>query len=172
MVAYLKASANEKMYCDYLRATSEAEKEKAMEPSCSQTTDKPSKPKATSFFCLQKLKGTQPTKNPAVRVAHLEEEGSDEEAGAKSKDPDGLDGVMEEFIVCPARVVKEAQQEEKCCYHGSSKEHFIYKFPLVKASRLAAHLNWKEGKVLEKGTQTPQIKVTKLKVPQEGMTKA
>ena len=52
-----------------------------MEPSQSQTTNKPSKPKATSFFPLQKLKGTQPTKTPAVRVTHVEEEGSDKEAG-------------------------------------------------------------------------------------------
>ena len=33
MVAYLKASANEKMYSNYLRAAREAKKE-AMEPSC------------------------------------------------------------------------------------------------------------------------------------------
>ena len=68
-------------------------------------------------------------------------EGSDEEAGAESEDPDGLDDMTEEFIVCLARVVKEAQQEEKHCYHCSSKEHFIHKCPLVKASRSAAHLN-------------------------------
>ena len=55
MEAYLKASANEKMYSDYLWAAREAEEE-AMGPSCSQTTDKASKPKAMSFFPLQKLK--------------------------------------------------------------------------------------------------------------------
>ena len=33
MVAYLKASTNEKMYSDYLQAVREAEKEEAMEPS-------------------------------------------------------------------------------------------------------------------------------------------
>ena len=109
---YLKASANEKTYSDYLWAAREAEKEEVAEPSHSQTTDKTSKPKVMSFFPLQKLKGTQPTKNPAVRVAHLEEEGSDDEAGAKSEYPDGLNGVAEEFIICLARVVKEAQQEK------------------------------------------------------------
>ena len=62
MVAYLKASAHEKTYSDYLRAAREAGKEEAMQPSQNQATDKPSKPKATSFFPLQKLKGTQPTK--------------------------------------------------------------------------------------------------------------
>ena len=76
-----------------------------------------------SFFPLQKLKDTQPTKTPAVRVAHLEEEGPDEEAGAESEDSDGIDGVTKEFIVCLARAVKEAQQDKKNCYHCSSMEH-------------------------------------------------
>ena len=52
VVAYLKASANEKMYSNYLQTASEAEKEEAMEPSHSQTTDKASKPKTMSFFPL------------------------------------------------------------------------------------------------------------------------
>ena len=111
MVAYLKASANKKTYSNYLQAVRVAEKEEAMEPFCSQTTDKTSKPKAMSFFPLQKLKGTQPTKTTAVRVVHLEEEGSDEEVGTGSKDPDGIDGMTEEFIVHLARAVKEVQQD-------------------------------------------------------------
>ena len=52
MVAYLKASANEKTYSDYLHTAREAEKEEAMEPSHSQNADKPSKPKVISFFPL------------------------------------------------------------------------------------------------------------------------
>ena len=78
MVAYLKASANEKTYSNYLQAAREGEKEEAVEPSHSQTTNTPSQPKATSFFPQQKLKGTQPTKTPAVRAVYLEEEGSEE----------------------------------------------------------------------------------------------
>ena len=171
-MAYLKASANKKTYSDYLWAKREAEKEEAMEPSHSQTTDKTSKPKVMSFFPLWKLKDTQPTKTPVVRVVHLEEEGSNEEAGAKSEDPDRIDDVMEEFIICLARTVKEAQQDEKHCYHCSSTEHFIHKYPLVKASRSATHLNQKEGMVLEKAAHTPQVKVTKPKAPPEGMPKA
>ena len=111
----------------------------------------------TSFFPLQKLKGTPPTKIPVVRAVHLEEEGFNEEAGAESKDPDGLIGMMEEFIVCLARAVKEAQQE-KHCYHCSSKEHFIDECLLVKAFRSAPHLNQKEGTVPEKGAQTIKSK--------------
>ena len=121
----------------------EAEKEEVMELSHSQTANNTSKPKVTSFFPLQKLKGTQCTKTPAVHEAHLEEEGSDKEGGTESEDPGGIEGVTEEFIVCLARAVKEAQQEKKCCYHCSSQDHFIHECPLVKASRKATHLNQK-----------------------------
>ena len=172
MVAYLKASATEKMYSDYLQVARGAEKEKVMEPCCSQTTNKMSKPKATSFFPLQKLKSTQPTKTPAIRAVHLEEEGSDEKAGTESKDPDGINGVTEEFTLSLARAVKKAQKDKKWCYHCSSMDHFIHECLLVKTSRSATHLNWKDGMAPEKGTQTPQVKVTKLKVSQEGIPKA
>ena len=126
----------------------------------------------TSFFPLQKLKDTQPTKTPAVRAVHLEEEGSKEEVGAKSKDPDWIEGVTEEFIVHLARVEKETQKDEKWCCHCSSTDHFIHECLLVKASRSATHLNQKEGMTQEKGAQTPQDKAIKPKVPQEGKPKA
>ena len=66
MVAYLKATPDEKAYSDYLHATQEAEKEEALEPSHSHTVGSLAKPKATSFFPLGKLKGNQPTKTPVV----------------------------------------------------------------------------------------------------------
>ena len=78
-VAYLKATANETTYSDYLWAVQEAEKEEAMEPSHSKTAASTSKPKAMSFFPLWKLKGSQPTKTPVVWVAHLQEESADRE---------------------------------------------------------------------------------------------
>ena len=105
-------------------------------------------------------------------MAHLEKVGAEKEEGAKSDDPNGIKGMTEEFIVCLVRAVKEAQQDEKCCYHCSSPEHFIHKCPLVKSSRTANHLNQKEGTVPEKGVVTPQVKVARPKVPQEGMPKA
>ena len=172
MVAYLKASTNKKTYSNYLQAAREAEKEEVMESSHSQMADNPTKLKATSFLPLQKLKGTQSVKTPTVWVAHLEEDSTDKEEGAKSNDPNGIKGVTEEFIVCLAKAVKEAQQDEKCCYHCSSPEHFISKCPLVKASRTATHLNQMEGMVLEKGAKTPQGKAAKPKVPQEGTPNA
>ena len=66
---------------------------------------------------------------------------AEKKGGIKSEDPNGIEGVTEEFIVCLARAVKDAQQEEKCCYHCSSLEHFICKCPLVRASRVDSHLN-------------------------------
>ena len=35
----------------------------------------------------------------------------------QSDDPCGIEGVMEEFMVHLARAVKDAQADEKCCYH-------------------------------------------------------
>ena len=165
MVAYLKASTNEKTYSDYLHAAWEAEKEEVMEPSHSQTAATTSKPLAMSFFPLQKLKGSQPTKTLAVWVAHLKEEDADNEECTDSKDPDGMEGVTEEPIVCLARAVNNTQQEEKHCYHCSSLDHFIRACPLVVASRTGLHLNWKEATALMKGAWTPLGKMTTPKVP-------
>ena len=80
-----------------------------MQPSHGHTVDSPAKPKVMSFFPLRRLKGTQPTKTPAVQLAHLEEEAADDEEGADREDPDGLDGVTEEFMVCLTRAVKDTQ---------------------------------------------------------------
>ena len=111
MVAYLKASTNEKMYSDYLQAAREAEKKEVMELLHSQMADNQPKPKAMSFFPFQKLKGTQPVKISAVQVVHLEEDGSDKEESAKSDNSNGIEGMTEEFIVHLTQAVKEAQQD-------------------------------------------------------------
>ena len=113
-----------------------------------------------------------PSPPRAVWSAHLEEESANKEESVESEDPDGIEGMTEEFIGCLARAVKDAQQEEKCCYHCSSLEHFIWDCPLVKASRMDLHLNWKEGTALKKGAWAPHGKVTTPKAPQDGMLKA
>ena len=74
----------------------------------------------------------------------------------ESKDPDGIDGVTEEFMVHLVRAVKDAQVEEKHCYHCSSLEHFIHNCPLVRASRQNMQLNCKKGMASKKGAQAPQ----------------
>ena len=54
-----------------------------------------------------------------------------------------------------ARDVKDAQADEKCCYHCSSPEHFICNCPLVKTSRENKQLNGKEGTASMKGAWIP-----------------
>ena len=171
MVAYLKAGPQVRTYSDYLRATREAEKEDSIELSQSPrapATDGPSKPRATSFFPLRKLKSSQPpTKKPTVLLAQLEEEGADNGKDPESDDPDGIEGVTEEFMVWLARAVKDTQTDEKCCYHCSSPEHFICNCPLMKATRDRKQLNGKEGMVMVKGAWTPPKFANAMKSPQQ-----
>ena len=155
MVAYLKVGPQVRTYSNYLRAAREAEKEDLIElsrSSRSQLTDGPSKPRTTSFFPLRKLKGSQPfPKKPAIWLAQLDEE---EDAGngedPESDDPDGIKGVTEEFMVWLARAVKDAQMDEKSCYHCSSSKHFIHNCLLMKSARDKKQLNGKEGMAMTK----------------------
>ena len=130
MVAYLKASPHEKTYSDYLQAAREAEKEESMELSQNpqgQAIDNTAKPKSTSFFPLWKLKGNQPVSKMATMcLSHLEEESTRREEEVEIEDPDSINGVTEEFMVHLVQVMKDAQVEEKHCYHCSSSEHFIH----------------------------------------------
>ena len=173
MVAYLKASPQEKMYSDYLQAEREAEKEDSMEPSQSHTVNNTAKPRSTSFFPLQKLRGTQPAvKMVAVCLVHVEEESAKKDEGVDSEALDGIEGVMEEFMVHLVRAMKDTQKEEKCCYHCSRLDHFICDFPLVKALRMNSHLNHKEGMAPKKRAQAPQMKATMPTMHLEGAPKA
>ena len=67
------------------------EKENSMELSQSpqnQVIDNTAKPKTTSFFPLQKLKGNQPApKMAAVHLAHLEEESTKWDKGVGKQRP-------------------------------------------------------------------------------------
>ena len=159
MVAYLKVGPQVRMYSDYLRATREAKKEDSIKLSRSPrppATNGPTRPRATSFFPLRKLKGSQPfTKKPTICLAQLDEEGIDKGKDQESDDPDGIKGVTEEFMVWLARAVKDAQMDEKCCYHCSSPEHFIRNCPLMKTIRDKKQLNGKEGMAMMKGAWTP-----------------
>ena len=103
---------------------------------------------------------------------HLEEESTKRDEEVEIEDPDGMDEVMEEFMVCLAWAAKDAQVKEKCCYHCSSHKHFICDCLLVRASRENMQLNCKEGMALRKGTQTLQMKMTMPKNPQEEVPKA
>ena len=105
-------------------------------------------------------------------LAHLEEEDAGNDEDPESDDPAGIMGVTEEFIVCLARAVKDAQADEKCCYHCSSPEHFIHNCLLVKTSRDKKQLNGKEGMASMKGAQTPLTMTSATKSPQTGASEA
>ena len=170
MVAYLKAGPPVRTYSDYLRAAHEAKKEDSIElpqGARTQTTDNPPKPRTTTFFPLRKLRGNQPLlKKPAVPLAHLEEEDTGDDEDQESDNPGGIEGVTEEFMVHLARAVKDAQADEKCCYHCSSLKHFICNCPLVKTSREKKQLNSKEGTASMKGAQTPPTTTNAIESPQ------
>ena len=171
MVAYLKVGPQVRTYSDYLRATREAKKEDSIElsqTSRTQTTDSPSKPRTTSFFPLRKLKGSQPfPKKPAIHLHNWRKKMPDNGEEPESDDPDGIEGVTEEFMVWLARAVKDAQMDERCCYHCSSPEHFIHNCPLMKTARDKKQLNGKEGMVMAKGARTPPKAVNAIKSPQK-----
>ena len=138
-----------------------------------QAIDNTTKPKTTSFFPLQKFKGNQPVPKMATMcLEHLEEESTKMDEEVESEDPDSINGVTEEFIVCIVRAVKDAQVEEKHCYHCSSPEHFISDCPLVRALRENTQLNHKEWMASKKGAQAPQTKMMTPKNPQEEVPKA
>ena len=169
MVAYLKAGPQVRTYLDYLRAAREAEKEDLIELSRSsrtQPTDGPSKPRTTSFFPLRKLKGSQAfPKKSTVCLVQLEEEDANDAEDPESDDPNGIEGVTEEFMVQLARAVKDAQMDERHCYHCSSPEHFIHNCLLMKTARDKKQLNGKEGTVMAKGAQTPPKAMNAIKSP-------
>ena len=86
-----------------------------------------------------------PPKKPAVCLAHLEEEDAGNDEDLESDDPGRIEGVTEEFMVHLARVVKDAQADERHCYHCSSPEHFIHSCLLVKTSNENKQLNGRRG---------------------------
>ena len=170
MVAYLKVGPQVRTYSDYLKATWEAEKEDSMELPWgprTQATQCFFQTKANQFLPNEETQG-QPAnlEMPMVHLAHLEEENAGSSEDQESDDPSGIEGVMEEFMVCLARAVKDAQADEKCCYHCSSPDHFIHNCPLIKMSREKKQLNAKEGTAMKKGAWTPPTTANASKSPQ------
>ena len=98
-------------------------------------------------------------------MAQLEEEEVDDGKDLESDDPDGIKGVTEEFMVWLAREVKDAQVDEKCCYHCSSPEHIICNCLLMKTTRDKKQLNGKEGMAATKGAWAPPTTVNATKSP-------
>ena len=107
-----------------------------------------------------------------MHLVHLEEEDTGRNKDEGSDDPDGIDGVTEEFMVHFARAVKDAQMEEKYCYHCCSPEHFICNCLLMKTLRENMQLNGKEGMVSKKKAWTPLTTAITPKNLQEEFSKA
>ena len=80
--------------------------------------------------------------------------------------------MTEEFLVQLAWAVKDAQAEEKHCYHCSSPKHFIHNCPLMKATRDKMQLNGKEEMAMAKGAWTPPTTMSATKSPQREAPKA
>ena len=97
----------------------------------------------------------------------LEEEDTDDGEDPESDDPGGIAGVMEEFMIWLARLVKDAQMDEKICYYCSSPEHFIHNCLLMKTARDKKQLNRKEGMAMTKGVWTPSTTMSYIKGPQK-----
>ena len=106
-----------------------------------------------------------PQRQPAVCLVHFKEEDARSDGDDGSDDPIRIEGVTEEFMVHLTRDVKDAQMEEKHCYHCSSPEHFICNCLLIKTSRENAQLNGKEGMASKKGAQTPLTTANTSKKP-------
>ena len=103
----------------------------------------------------------------AVGLVQLEEGDTNEGEDPESDNCNGIEGVTEEFMIWLARAVKDAQMDERCCYHCSSSEHFICNCPLMKTARDKKQLNGKEGMVTMKGAQTPPKTMNASKRPQK-----
>ena len=71
-------------------------------------------------------------------------------------------------MVWLAKAVKDAQADEKCCYHCSSPEHFICNCLLMKTARDKKQLNWKEGMATMKGAMGPSYNGKCHKEPPKG----
>ena len=102
-----------------------------------------------------------------MHLVHLEEESAERDKEVEIEDSDSITGVTKEFMVHLMRAVKDAQVEEKCCYHCSSPKHFICGCFLVIASRENMQLNCRERMASQKGAGIPQMKMTMPRNPEE-----
>ena len=102
----------------------------------------------------------------------LEEEDANNGEDLESNNPNGIEGVTKEFMVRLAGAVKDAQKDERHCYHCSSPEHFIHNCLLMKSARDKKQLNGKEGMVIAKGAQIPPKARNAVKSPQKEAVEA
>ena len=95
--------------------------------------------------------------------ANLQADGLVEEPTQRAVDLRGMEGEDSS----PHNSVKDAQTDEKHCYHCRSPDHFICNCLLMKATRDKKQLNGKEGMEMVKGAQTPLNLANAMKSPQQ-----
>ena len=86
------------------------------------------------------------------------EESINKEEYVDGEDPDGIEGITEEFIVCLARAVKVAQQSEKCCYLVVAQITSSVIAHWWQDLRQTPSLNQREGNSTEEGSPGPSRK--------------
>ena len=148
------------------------EKEEVMEASQSSVPASMSKLKVTTFFPLQKLKGSQLTITPSTRVCTWKKRVPMRRRVWTVKTQMALKVWQKSSSYHLARAVKDARQMEKHCYHCDRPDHFIHNCPWLEEMTTGSSLNQKEGTVPRKGGWAPQVKVVMPKVPQDGTPKA
>ena len=100
-------------------------------------------------------------------LVHLKQESTKKEEEDKTKDPDGINWVTEEFMVCLAWAMKDTQVEEKHCYHCSSPKHFICDCLLVSLQgEYAVKLQGGDG--VKEGSLDPSDKTNNTQEPPGG----
>ena len=103
-----------------------------------------------------------------MHLAHLEEGDTSDDDNPESGDSSRIEEVTEEFMVHLARAVKDAQADEKYCYHCSSPEHFICNCLLVKTSRDKKTVKWEGEDGIDKGSPDPSNNDKHHKDPPDG----
>ena len=93
-------------------------------------------------------------KNTSHAFSTFEGEDTGRDKDEESDDPGRIKGVTAESLVHLVRAVKDAQMEDRCCYHCSSPEHFIYNCLLIKTLRENTQLNGR-GDGIEEGNLDP-----------------
>ena len=66
-----------------------------------------------------------------------------------------LKELQKSLMVCLGRAVKDNQADEKCCYHCSSLEHFIWQLPTHKDFQGKETVKWQGGDGFNEGSPDP-----------------
>ena len=156
MVAYMKASTNEKTYSNYLWPVREAEKEDAMEPLCNQMAENQTKAQGDEpSFLDERWKAPSPLRPLQDRCCTWKSMALTKKKVPRVMTPMEFRAWQRSLWCVWPRLWRKINRNEKHCYHHSSPEHSIHECPLVKASRTATHFNWKRGDGTGEGSLDP-----------------